>query len=128
MAIESIDDLKKHLGRPEIGATFAAAFAERYFAVAFGSTPKSELDQLVFDALIEVEAIDPQGPIYEIARALRITPARARSLLFQHQLRHDDQDLDQRVLKTLSEAKFSIDDRRLSFGVESPLVCDREVR
>lgn len=118
----TLKQLKEKLGTSPYGADFAKAFAERYFAVAFGATPKSEVDQLVFDSLVTVKLIDPDGPIYDIARVLKITPARARSLLFQHQLRHDDTDLDHRVLTTLSQAKFSLDDKRLSFGIESPLV------
>lgn len=49
-------------------------------------------------------------------------PAKARSLLLQYQLRTDDTGLDQRVLQTLYQAKFSVDNKRLSFGVESPLI------
>jgi hypothetical protein len=122
MSVATFQQLKDKLGEPVTAAKFATKFTAGYFAVAFGATPKSELDQLVFDALVEVGAIDPDGPVYTIARVLKVTPAKAKSLLFQHQLRNDDGDLDQRVLATLAQAKFSIDDKRLSFGVESPLV------
>lgn len=122
MAVATFQQLKDRLHDPVVGAEFAAAFTDGYFAVAFAATPKSEIDQLVFDALVKVKIIDPNGPIYTIARVLKVTPAKARSLLFQHQLRNDDSDLDQAVLRTLSQAKFSVDDKRLSFGVESPLI------
>ena len=122
MSITTFEQLKGRLRDPEVGAAFAAAFADGYFAVAFAATPKSEIDQLVFDALVKVKIIDANGPIYTIARTLKITPAKARSLLFQHQLRNDDGDLDEAVLRTLSQTKFSVDDKRLSFGVESPLI------
>lgn len=64
MSIATFQQLKDKLGEPAIGARFAAKFTAGYFAVAFGVTPKSELDQLVFDALVEVGTIDPDGPIY----------------------------------------------------------------
>jgi hypothetical protein len=122
MSVATFKQLKDKLRTKETGAKFAVAFSEGYFAVAFGATPKSEVDQLVFDALVKVELINPDGPVYTIARVLKVTPAKARSLLFQHQLRNDEGDLDQRVLTTLAQAKFSVDDKRLSFGVESPLI------
>lgn len=122
MIIDTFQQLKDRLRDPVVGAQFASHFADNYFAVAFGATPKSEIDQLIFDTLVAVKMIDSDGPIYTIARVLRVTPAKARSLLFQHQLRHDNRDLNDRVLRTLSQAKFSVDGKRLSFGVESPLV------
>ncbi|MFN9833756.1 MAG: hypothetical protein ACK534_10730 [Phenylobacterium sp.] len=119
----TLKQLREELENQAKGAAFAKAFAEGYFAVAFGTTPKSEIDQLVFDSLVKVGLINPDGAIYDIARMLKVTPAKARSILFQYQLRHDDAaDLDQRVLKTLSQAKFSLDDKRLNFGIESPLI------
>lgn len=123
MAVTTFQQLKESLQDPAIGAPFAAAFSEGYFAIAFGTVGKSEVDQLVFDALVRVGLIDPNGAIYPIARVLKVTPAKARALLFQHQLRNaDDAALDRQVLRTLADAKFSVDDKRLSFGVESPLI------
>ena len=123
MTASTFQDLKAQLETPAIGAEFAKVFSQGYLAVAFGAISKSEVDQLVFDALVKVGIIDPEGPIYAIARVLKVTPAKARGLLFQHQLRNaEDAALDRRVLATLAKAKFSVDEKRLSFGVESPLV------
>lgn len=116
-------DLLQKLRQETTAGAFGKAFANGYLATAFGSLPKSELDLLVFDCLVAAKLVDPDGPVYDTARVLKVTPAKARSLIFQHQLRHaNDSELDEKVLKTLAEARFSIDDKRLSFGVESPLV------
>jgi hypothetical protein len=84
--------------------------------------PKSEIDLLVFRLLIEAGIIDADGSIFAIARALNITPAKARSMLFQFQLRYlDEAAADRAVVASLVAARFSVDERRLSFGIESPL-------
>lgn len=120
----TLTELIDQLSDPKIGAEFAKGFAARYFAPALGALPKSEVDQLVFDSLIEVGLIDPDGAIFSMARALNVTPAKARALLFQHQLRQplDAAALNAQILKAIGGARFSVDDKRLSFGIESPLV------
>jgi hypothetical protein len=120
----TLPELVEQLSDPAIGAKFASWFAARYFAPALGALPKSEVDQLVFDSLVEIGLIDPNGAIFAMARTLNVTPAKARVLLFQHQLRQplDAAALNAQVLKAIGGARFSVDDKRLSFGIESPLV------
>jgi hypothetical protein len=123
-AATTLTELVEQLSDPAIGAQFAKGFASRYFAPALGALPKSEVDQLVFDSLVEIGLIDPDGAIFTMARALNITPAKARGLLFQHQLRQplDAAALNAQILNAIGAARFSVDDKRLSFGIESPLV------
>lgn len=122
MPAKSLNEVREALATSPAGSAFARGFAEAYFSQALGVLPKGELDLLVFRLLIETQIIDPEGSIFAIARALNITPAKARSLLFQYQLRCiDETTVDAAVLKSLAAARFSVDDKRLSFGVESPL-------
>ena len=120
----SLQDLKTELSNPITGADFARHFADRYFNPALGALPKTEVDQLVFESLIAVDLINPDGPLFDITRALNVTPSKAKSLLFQHQLREplDEAALDAKVLLCLSQARFTVDEKRLAFGVESPLI------
>jgi hypothetical protein len=117
-------DLKAALSKPGSAVTFCHAFVEAYLTPAFGARPKSEIDLLVFACLIEANAIDPEAPIYEIARALNITPARARNLLLNWQLRNTPQQGDLRgaIVAALKKTRFSADGKLLTFGVESPLL------
>lgn len=122
MAARNISEVRKAVTAAGAAGVFATGFAEAYFGQAFGVLPKSEIDLLVFRLLIETKVIDPDGSVFAIARALNVTPAKARSLLFQYQLRHiDEAAVDAAVLRSLAAARFSVDDRRLSFGIESPL-------
>jgi hypothetical protein len=68
-------------------ACLAAGFLDRYLTPAFGSLTKSEVDLLVFSLLTEVGYLRPSDSQYDIARRLRVTPTRVRSLTMQMELR-----------------------------------------
>lgn len=120
---QTINQVRAALASPKTGQVFSAGFAEVYFARAFGSLPKSELDLLVFSLLMESGVLTRDHSLFEIARTLNVTPAKARNLLFQHQLRTvQAKDLDNDVLIEVLTAKFGLDGGRIGFGVESPLI------
>jgi hypothetical protein len=70
------------------------------------------------------DTVDPDAPIYDLARALNITPSRARSLVLNWQLRStaSQADLRQKIVNALKKTRFSKDGTLLTFGVESPLL------
>jgi len=106
-------------------ARFARGFLDRYLTPAFGSLTKSELDLLVFSLLHEVGYLRPSDSQYDIARRLRVTPARVRSLTMQMELRDTTQTEDSlvtRIVDCLSSARFVKDGAMISFGVEDPLL------
>jgi hypothetical protein len=117
-------NIKGALSRPATAARFANAFVAAYLAPAFGARSKTEIDLLVFSGLIEVGAIDPEAPEYDIARALNITPARVRNLILNWQLRSTPAQGDLRgaIIDALKKTRFSNDGKLLTFGVESPLL------
>ena len=122
MAARNIGEVRAAIAGAGVAGSFATGFAEAYFGQAFGVLPKSEIDLLVFRLLIETNVIDADGSVFAMARALNVTPAKARGLLFQYQLRYlDETAADLAVLASLTSARFSVDERRLSFGIESPL-------
>jgi hypothetical protein len=104
-------------------AAFAKTFLENYLAPAFGARSKSEIDLLIFSGMIDTKLIDPDGPIYDIARGLNITPGRARSLLMNWQLRSAPAgDMRPAIVAVLKKTRFSADGSLMTFGVESPLL------
>jgi len=79
------------------------------------------VDSLVFALQIEAGAINPKSQVFEIARDLKVTPAKARNLLFQWQLREDGEGwLQRELVPALRSAKFVKDGDKLEFGIESP--------
>ena len=74
--------------------------------------------------MVEAKALDPKSQVYEIARDLNVTPAKARNLLFQWQLRSmgNGDKLKDDLVAALKSVRFVKDGDFLSFGVESPLL------
>ena len=122
-------DLKAKLAEPAVGQKFSAAFTEAYLTPAFGARSKSEIDLLVLTSLIEAGALDPSAPIYDIARAFNVTPARVRGLIFNWQLRATTQGFDLRaaLVAALGKTRFAKDGTYLAFGIESPLLREEIV-
>ena len=117
-------DINAAISKPINGQKFASAFVEAYLSPAFGARSKSEIDMLVFTCLIEAKAIDPSAPVYDLARALNMTTARARNLILNWQLRSTavQTDLRQAIVDALGKTRFSKDGTLLTFGIESPLL------
>lgn len=122
-------DIPAALKDPAKALVFAAHLADGYLTPAFGARTKSEIDLLVFTALIKAEAIDPAGPVYELARTLNVTPAKVRSLLFNWQLRDPAwrNDLGGALRDALQRTRFSKDGTLLAFGIESPLLKEEVI-
>lgn len=116
------------VSKPAAAVKFANEFLEGYLVPAFGTRSKSEIDLLVFSSLIAAGAIDPDAPIFDTARALNITPARARNLLLNWQLRSPAAlDVRHAFAKALKKTRFSKDGTLLAFGIESPLLKEEIV-
>jgi hypothetical protein len=117
-------DIKSALSKSGRAAKFSSAFIEAYMSPAFGARSKSEIDLLVFKCLIEANAIDPNAPVYDIARAFNIPPTRVRNLILNWQLRSTPPqgDLRDAIVAALRKTRFSGDGKLLTFGVESPLL------
>ena len=103
---------------------FSKNFIETFATPAFGAISKTEVDNLVFGLLVDAGALSPKSQVYEIARELNVTPAKARNLLFQWQLRSMGKGdvLKNDLIEALTSVRFSKDGDLLSFGVESPLL------
>lgn len=116
-------DIRAVLKDPAKATLFAEHLAEGYLTPAFGARSKSEIDLLVFTALIKAGAIDPVSPVYELARTFNITPTRVRTLIFNWQLRDPGlrNDLSVALRDALQRTRFSKDGTLLAFGIESPL-------
>lgn len=122
-------DIRAALKEPAKAQIFAEQLADGYLTPAFGARSKSEIDLLIFTALIKAGAIDPGAPVYDLARALNITPARVRNLLLNWQLRDPQwrNDLSAALRDALQKTRFSKDGTLLTFGIESPLLKEEVI-
>lgn len=110
---------------PESKAAFTRLFLARYLEPAFGTMSKAEIDVLVFSLLHQVGVIAGERTHYEIARDLRLTPARVRTLKMQMALRDAAQTeavLHDRIVEAISALRFVKDGSLIQFGIEDPLL------
>ena len=65
-----------------------------------------------------------RASVYDLARALNLTPTRVRSLILNWQLRSSGHTLDlrQALAQALGKARFAKDGALLAFGIENPLL------
>ena len=119
-----LEELTKPLENGDRAIQFSIGFVNGFAKPAFGAISKSEVDNLVFSLLIEAGALDPKSQAFEIARDLNVTPAKARNLLFQWQLRNLDggSALKDDLAAALGTVRFAKDGNHLAFGIESPLL------
>lgn len=96
---------------------------DRYLDPAFGSLTKKEADLLMIDALEDINFISYDPTLYEIETKLRITRFKARSLIYENELR-DPHDLDRRVKAALINPILQKDGEFFYLEVENPLVQD----
>jgi hypothetical protein len=123
MTAKTLGEVRDRLASKGIAEEFSREFSKIYFAQALGSLPKNEIDLLVFTLLINLKVLSPDSSVFSIARALNITPTKARGLFFQYQLRHlDPAQTEKMIAGALAKAQFSVDEKRISFGIESPLI------
>jgi hypothetical protein len=94
--------------------------------VPFGAVPKSELDLALFRGLIEAGIIDPGAPTFELARTLKITPTRVRSLLYRYRLvmQDGDDNTTAEVVAALAKTRFELTAKSITFGIEDPYIRD----
>jgi len=73
-----------------LGREVAAGLSD----VPFGSIPKSELDQLIFRALVAAGIVSLGSSNFELARQLQISVARVQAIKFAYRIRDSSVDDD----------------------------------
>lgn len=115
---------------PDIGSeeglkAFAEDFLRKaYLTPTFGSMPKSEVDLAVFTYLHKLRFIDAEGPVFQVARLLKITPARARGFVLKWQLRAEwpEDELKSLLASALADGCCDLEGNTLWFAIQSPLL------
>ena len=117
-------DIRLALHKKEVAVEFAAMFLDGYLTPAFGARTKPEIDLLVLGCLIKAKAVDPGAPLYDLARALNITPSKVRALILNWQLRSTEREVDlrQALAAAVVKTRFAKDGALLTFGIENPLL------
>ena len=97
----------------------------QYLDPAFGTLPKREIDLLIFEVLQDLGFVNDKPEIYSLISELKISRSKARSLLYDRELRkYNESELDGLVKKELSKLIVSKDGEEFKIELDSQLVSD----
>lgn len=88
---------------------FGQALLGRLGNAAFGSLSKTEIDLAIFSALAKADLVDPDAPVFDLARQLECTTAKVNNLVFNHRIRLSETDEVERLAKNVRLVEVTSD-------------------
>jgi hypothetical protein len=96
-----------------------------YVNPAFSVLPKREVELLVLDCLIAVKALPAEPTLHDLITQLRVTRSKARSLLYDRELRRQTSaTLDDQLRRLLTRPLFQKQGELFALDIENPLLGD----
>ncbi len=101
------------------------AIVEAYTRPAFGSLTKRDVDIMLFMQLQQLGVIDENPQLYDLVTQLRVTRSKARTLLYESNLRRSDiEQLDRDLQELLRRPILFPDGDKIGLELDSPLLID----
>lgn len=102
-----------------------SALLEGALTPALGALPKREMELLLLDALITVGYLDKDPKVYDMVQRLKITKGRARTLLYDLELRRQNEtSLDEMVVAALKKPLLQGQGYAIALEIENPYLAD----
>ena len=96
-----------------------------YTQPAFGALPKREIDLIFFDAILKLRIVPENPTVYDIARSLKVTRTKARSLFYDHESRVlDRENLHARAIDVLKSPILQKQGDLFVLEIDNPVVSD----
>lgn len=95
----------------------------QYLNPAFGSLPKRENEIIMFQVLQDLQIFDKNPDLYSLLSSLRGTRGKARTLLYESNLRKDV-DLEEELLECLKNPILLKDSDKICMEIDNPLLID----
>lgn len=112
------------LTKPQLVEAFGRLL-DGYMTPSFGAMPKREIDLVVLEALVAIRYVSDTPTTYELISKLKVTRARARSLIYERELRRlKNSELDSLVIDAVTKAKTHKDGDLFVLEVENPYALD----
>lgn len=99
-------------------------FMNDYINPSFGSLSKKEIDMRVFDLFIKMGKISPDDSIFTLISTLKISRAKARSLIYDYNLRKKETKDLKKALKDLLQNGSVAKDSNIKIEVDDPYLTD----
>lgn len=110
---------------PELAKQAFVDFIHLYLTPAFGSLPKREIDIALFQILQDLKIFDKNLEIYALLSSLRVTRSKARGLLYEANLRsNNNSNLDDELFDLLKDPVFLKDNDKICLEIGNPLLID----
>jgi hypothetical protein len=116
--IDKLNNVDKELAKQALIKIFM-----HYLNPAFGALPKREIEIIMFQVLQDLEIFDSNPDLYSLLSSLRTTRSRARTLLYESNLRKGI-DLDEALLEILKNPILLKDNDKVCLEVDNPLLID----
>jgi hypothetical protein len=94
-----------------------------YLNPAFGALPKRETEIIMFQVLQDLKIFDRNPNLYSLLSSLRVTRGKARTLLYESNLRKDV-DLEEELLEILKNPILLKDNDKVCLEIDNPLLLD----
>jgi len=105
---------------------FLKSLLDYYFTPSFGAIKQREFEIYLFQILKDYGFFASEEPsIFEVISKLQVTRGKAKSLIYESNLRFGKDKLDERVKEELKRAKFlKLDGSMIGLDIEDPLMID----
>ncbi len=99
-------------------------FLDDYKTPSFGSLSKKEIDLRIFELYIDAGIIKKDPSIFDLVNELKISRSKARSLIYDYNLRKKSEDMLKEDLKNLLKDGVVEKDDRIKIEVDDPYLSD----
>lgn len=103
-----------------------ANMVDRYCVPSFGSMSKHDIDLLMFDSMVKMGVISDNPTIYDVMKDLKVTRSKARTLIYEFQLRkiEDDDQLRSQLRKLMKTPLMSTMSKNVCLEVDNLYLVD----
>lgn len=110
---------------PEHRSEALEALLSKFMTPAFGALTKRELELAFVEALVTVGYLQQNPTVYEMIERLRVTRSRARSLVYDRDLRRQDQQTLRDLARwALRNPHLQSQGHVVAIDIENPLLAD----
>lgn len=99
-------------------------FLNDYKTPSFGSLSKKEVDLRIFELYIDAGVIRKDPSIFDLVNELKISRSKARSLIYDYNLRKKSEEMLKEDLKLLLKDGVVEKDDRIKIEVDDPYLSD----
>lgn len=104
--------------------TILEKFLNDYKTPSFGSLSKKEIDLRIFELYIDAGVIRKDPSIFDLVNELKISRSKARSLIYDYNLRKKSEEMLKEDLKSLLKEGVVEKDDRIKIEVDDPYLSD----